>query len=189
MARWPDVPAVYGWLALDRRGQWLLKGERIANPLVTAFIGRNYECEAAGRWFFQNGPQRVYVDLEYTPFVCRVVDPRHLTLADHTGAPIEARAAYLDEEGALLLDTPRGPALVHDTDLCSLVESLVDGRSGGPLTDAELEARLQGMGTHDELALRDASGRNVPVRPIARAEVPRHFSYVARPSVLAGTTP
>ena len=189
MARWPDVPAVYGWLALDRRGQWLLKGERIANPLVTAFIGRNYECEAAGRWFFQNGPQRVYVDLDYTPFVCRVVDPRHLTLADHTGAPIEARAAYLDEEGALLLDTPRGPALVHDADLCSLVESLVDGRSGGPLTDAELEARLQGLGTHDELALRGTSGRKVPVLPIARAEVPAHFSYVARPSLLAGTTP
>ena len=25
MARWPDVPAVYGWLALDRRGNWRLK--------------------------------------------------------------------------------------------------------------------------------------------------------------------
>ncbi|HMN64893.1 MAG TPA: DUF2946 family protein, partial [Burkholderiaceae bacterium] len=24
MARWPDVPAVWGWLRLDRRGRWLL---------------------------------------------------------------------------------------------------------------------------------------------------------------------
>ena len=38
MARWPQVPAVYGWLALDRRGNWLIKAERIANPLVAEFI-------------------------------------------------------------------------------------------------------------------------------------------------------
>ena len=29
MAKWPNVPAVYGWLTLDRRGNWLLQGERI----------------------------------------------------------------------------------------------------------------------------------------------------------------
>lgn len=189
MARWPDVPAVYGWLALDRRGNWLLKGERITNPLVTAFIGRNYDCTSDGSWFFQNGPQRVYVDLEYTPFVCRVLDARHLKLEDHTGSPIEARAAYLDEEGALLLDTPRGLALVHDADLSSLVESLVDGTSGGSLTDAELDSRLQDTRTHAGLALLDGSGRNVPVRSVARAEVPARFGYVACPSSVAGTTP
>ena len=26
MAKWPDVPAVWGWLSLDRRGVWKLKG-------------------------------------------------------------------------------------------------------------------------------------------------------------------
>jgi len=31
IAKWPNVPAVYGWLKLDRRGNWLIKGERIAN--------------------------------------------------------------------------------------------------------------------------------------------------------------
>ena len=28
LAKWPDVPACYEWLALDRRGQWRLQGER-----------------------------------------------------------------------------------------------------------------------------------------------------------------
>ena len=51
MAKWPDVPAVFGWLSLNRRGQWLIKGERISNPGVTAFIGRNYEHDEQGRWF------------------------------------------------------------------------------------------------------------------------------------------
>ena len=69
MARWPNVPAVYGWLALDRRGNWLIKGERITHQSMREFIARNYQPDDAGRWYFQNGPQRVYVTLAYTPLV------------------------------------------------------------------------------------------------------------------------
>ena len=72
MAKWPNVPSVYGWLSLDRRGNWLIKGERIANPIVADFIGRNYEHDEKGRWFFQNGPQRVFISLDYTPYVYRL---------------------------------------------------------------------------------------------------------------------
>ena len=50
--KWPNVPAVYGWLALDRRGRWLLRGEPIANPVITAFIARNYERDTLGQWYF-----------------------------------------------------------------------------------------------------------------------------------------
>src|SRR5947207_11971409 len=67
LAKWPNVPAVYGWLALDRRGNWRIKGQRISNAALREFIARNYECDAQGRWFFQNGPQRVYVTLAHTP--------------------------------------------------------------------------------------------------------------------------
>src|SRR5215212_988120 len=88
LAKWPDVPAVYGWLTLDRRGNWLIKGDSISNAAVTAFIGRNYERDPEGRWFFQNGPQRVYVALAYTPLVYRVVngDGAALAIESHTGA-------------------------------------------------------------------------------------------------------
>lgn len=72
MARWPDVPHVYGWLSLTARGQWRMRGEPIANAAIRDFIGRNYGCDEDGRWFFQNGPQRVYVTLELTPWVYRV---------------------------------------------------------------------------------------------------------------------
>ena len=64
MAKWPNVPAVYGWLALDRRGNWLIKRETIANDGLNAFISRNYLHDEAGQWYFQNGPQRVYVELD-----------------------------------------------------------------------------------------------------------------------------
>jgi hypothetical protein len=41
IARWPNVPSVYGWLSLDRRGNWSIKGQRIANRSITEFIARN----------------------------------------------------------------------------------------------------------------------------------------------------
>ena len=73
MNKWPDVPYCYGWLALDGRGAWRMRNERvqqtgllgdkIQNPAMRAFIARNYAQDKRGCWFFQNGPQRVYVNL------------------------------------------------------------------------------------------------------------------------------
>src|SRR5262249_54628790 len=120
IAKWPDVPAVYGWLSLDRRGHWLLTGERIANPAVTAFIRRNYEPDERGCWFFQNGPQRVFVHLDYTPLVLRTVGTAEDApeLETHTGKRLASvHGAWLDEDGSLLLATDLGLGLVDDRDL------------------------------------------------------------------------
>ena len=96
MAKWPNVPAVYGWLALDRRGNWLIKRETIGNQALNAFISRNYTHDDAGRWYFQNGPQRVFVDLDYAPFVYRVTSVLNapLALTTHTGAPVNSLLAH-----------------------------------------------------------------------------------------------
>jgi hypothetical protein len=145
LAKWPNVPSVYGWLSLDRRGQWLIKGERIANPLVSAFINRNYESDLEGRWYFQNGPQRVYVRLEYTPYV-HMVERRDddLALATHTGLPAtQVREALLDETGALVLRTDVGVGVVSDRDLATLAELLVT-EAGEPADEASLAALASG---------------------------------------------
>jgi hypothetical protein len=120
MAKWPNVPAVYGWLALDRRGNWLIKGERIANQALREFIARNYEADSAGRWYFQNGPQRVYVTLAYTPLV---VHHDGDELRDHCGRQFEARATYLDDEGSVLIEGVGAIALVDDRDLARYADS------------------------------------------------------------------
>ena len=88
MGKWPDVPHVFGWLRLDRRGDWLIKGEHIVNSGVKAFIGRNYGADERGRWFFQNGPQRVFVALDYTPFVVRTSGDGPPSLETHINRPI-----------------------------------------------------------------------------------------------------
>jgi len=120
MAKWPNVPAVYGWLALDRRGNWRIKGERISNAALREFIGRNYEADSAGRWYFQNGPQRVYVTLAYTPLVVHYEGD---DLIDHCGRPFGARTLYLDDEGSVLVAGERGIALLDDRDLGRLADA------------------------------------------------------------------
>ena len=72
LAKWPDVPAVYGWLGLTARGEWRLQGQPIGNAALREFIGRNYAGDERGRWYFQNGPQRVFVTLEAAPWVWQV---------------------------------------------------------------------------------------------------------------------
>jgi hypothetical protein len=114
MAKWPNVPDVYGWLALDRRGNWLIKNERIGNLALREFICRNYQPDARGRWYFQNGPQRVFVKLAYTPLVAHFEGE---ALHDHCGRAFILRQAFLDEEGSVLLDGDSGIALLDDRDL------------------------------------------------------------------------
>jgi len=136
MAKWPNVPAVYGWLSLDRRGNWLIKGERIANQALRDFISRNYERDEQGRWFFQNGPQRVYATLAYTPLVVHYEGDE---LRDHCGRRFDARATYLDEEGSVLIEGEGVIALLDDRDLARYADS---GTSLQRITGAEIQARF-----------------------------------------------
>jgi DUF2946 family protein len=114
LAKWPNVPAVYGWLDLDRRGSWLIKGQKIGNVALREFVARNYAADPQGRWFFQNGPQRVYVRLAYTPLV---VHYQGDALMDHCGRPFEGSTAYQDDEGSVLIEGAATIALLDDRDL------------------------------------------------------------------------
>jgi hypothetical protein len=114
MAKWPNVPDVYGWLSLDRRGNWLIKGERIGNAALKDFISRNYQPDRRGCWYFQNGPQRVFVALAYTPLVVHFEDR---TLRDHCGRLFSGKEEFVDEEGSVLISGDTGIALVDDRDL------------------------------------------------------------------------
>jgi Protein of unknown function (DUF2946) len=132
MAKWPDVPDVYGWLSLDRRGNWLIKNEKIGNQALRGFICRNYQADERGRWYFQNGPQRVFVKLEYAPLVARLEGAR---LVDHCGRPLgEPRSLWLDDEGSVLIATHAGPALLDDRDLARFCDAME--------TDAEALPRV-----------------------------------------------
>jgi hypothetical protein len=133
MAKWPNVPAVYGWLAI--RSASATQGfasatqgfasatqgfERVGNAALREFIGRNYEHDAGGRWYFQNGPQRVYVALAYTPLVAHYEGDE---LFDHCGRVLRMREAWVDDEGSVLIAGGRAVALLDDRDLARVAEA------------------------------------------------------------------
>jgi hypothetical protein len=191
MAKWPNVPSVFGWLALDRRGHWLIKGERISNAIVSDFIGRNYEHDEQGRWFFQNGPQRVFISLDYTPFVYRLTpDPGSALvqhLETHTKRAITRIAgAWIDDAGVVLIESEHGIGLVDDRDLEQLLEFFTDGH-GAPLADEAIGAAIERLQTGVPAGLSFCyRGDTVPALPIASTDVPARFNFIQRPVQPAG---
>jgi hypothetical protein len=189
MAKWPNVPAVYGWLALDRRGQWLLKGERIVNPTIVEFIGRNYEHDGEGRWFFQNGPQRVYLELGYTPYVVRAAAAPggRIEFTTPNGKPVTTiGGAWLDEAGTLLIATEHGPAIVDDRDLEALLPSFIDV-NGNPLDEEPLEKLMELAQQGREVPLWFKYGAGAPkVGTLQSSAAAGFFHYVPNPRQPAG---
>ncbi len=176
MAKWPNVPNAYGWLALDARGRWLLKGERIGNAGVVEFIGRNYAPDDRGRWFFQNGPQRVFVTLELAPWIYSLDDAGQLVThtGRHSGGPSEA---FIDDAGHVLLRTDVGIGAMTDRDLPQLLQRFVDARGRTP-DDAALMRWLEGFDTEMRLAL---GARTLPVERVEHAALATRFGFVADP--------
>lgn len=142
LKKWPNVPACYGWLALDARGDWYMrddriqaagpfpavKGSRIEHEKLREFIERNYAADDHGGWFFQNGPQRVYVELEAAPWVWRVrASGRTVQVRDHCGAAATPGESFLDEQGRLFLAAERGLGIVHTQDMLDAANAIEAG--------------------------------------------------------------
>jgi hypothetical protein len=185
MARWPNVPSVYNWLGLDLRGNYAIKGERIANPVIQEFIARNYACDDIGRWFFQNGPQRVFVKLTYTPFVLRSDPTAAYGLVTHTGQPVDApHTAFLDDMSALLIAFGNTVGAIHDLDLAEVIGWFRDA-SGRMLDDRGMEALLAGeYGAQAPLC--EVGPARIPLARIARAQVAAHFRFDPDPQPAPG---
>jgi hypothetical protein len=171
LKKWPNVPACTGWLALDARGDWYMrdariqargafpavKGSRIEHEKLREFIERNYEAAKDGQWFFQNGPQRVFVELEAAPHVWRLmaVPGTAPTVRSHAGGREAAvESAWLDEHGRLFLLTDAGYGIVHTQDM----EAASDA----------IEAELWRPST------------------LAFADMPHRFGYVLSPAARGG---
>ncbi|MGE0858390.1 MAG: DUF2946 family protein [Gammaproteobacteria bacterium] len=161
MAKWPDVPRAFGWLSLDTRGAWRIQGETISHARARDFLARHYRCDDRGRWYVQNGPQQVFVDLDYTPWVYRL-EPGG-AFSTHTGLmTADLDAAALDDDGNLLLVTPLGVGVVDDRDLAA-IEPLLDWED-----------------SDEPRALRWLQRRHVLAR-VARAEVATRYGFEPRP--------
>lgn len=156
MAKWPNVPDCYGWLGLDARGNWYMrddqaqalgvfdsgvpgcKGAEVRHEKLTNFMARNYAADTRGCWYFQNGPQRVFVELQATPLIWRLQPDG--SVHDHVGRSALVRGCWLDESGHLYLDADLGFGLVHSQDMHQAAEAVALGLW---LPQDLLQAKLQ----------------------------------------------
>jgi len=170
MRKWPNVPHCFGWLGLDGRGNWFLrddkvqangdflvaKGDRLEHTALREFIERNYTHDDLGQWYFQNGPQRVYVELAHTPWIWRVHtlesgqgtdhgDSKDaISLKSHTGLEATFLQAFEDESGRLYLNTSLGFGIVHTQDMWHAANCLESVWPGLEKVDsAELPGRFK----------------------------------------------
>jgi len=171
IAKWPDVPACYDWLSLDRRGDWRLQGERITHRGLIDFINRQYGSDAAGCWFVQNGPQRVFVELACTPWIFhRTGDGFH----SHTGAAVErVREVLLEDGGSILLATDLGIGLVDDRDLPQFLAECRND-TDQPADDAGLLALMAGTA-------QAVFWQGHRLQPISACELPLRYGFNPRP--------
>jgi hypothetical protein len=186
MAKWPNVPHCYGWLALDARGNWRMRdeaaqqanapGDKVNSAALVGFINRNYGHDDTGRWYFQNGPQRVYVNLEATPYIARTDPAQGLVL--QTGAALDKiERLYLTEVGVAIVQAGDILAQVDDRDMAQLFEALdLDGKPAGD--EALMRWLDDGAGS---LSLR-WGGASVPVERVERASLAERFGFVRTPA-------
>ncbi len=181
MAKWPNVPHCYGWLALDARGAWRMRderaqhldlpGDKVHQQALLGFINRNYAADERGCWYFQNGPQRVYLNLEATPYIART-DPQQGLLVQ-TGEPLgDVERACMTEIGELIVCSGGKVAKVDDRDMAQMLDAMqIDGQA---MSDDALLAWMEGGAGSLMLG-------QVPVERIRQAAIPEEFGFVQRP--------
>ena len=187
MAKWPNVPHCYGWLALDARGNWRMRdeaaqranapGDKLTNPALVGFINRNYGHDGKGNWYFQNGPQRVYVNLEATPFIARTDPSQGFVL--QTGQPMpDIEGVFMTEAGAVVLQAGEVVAQLDDRDVAQVLARMeLDGR---PASIEAIMAWLEDDAEELRLVLGE---RRVRVERLVTEALSRRFGYVQLPGI------
>ena len=187
MAKWPNVPHCFGWLALDARGNWRMRdeaaqradapGDKLQNAALVGFINRNYGHDDKGWWYFQNGPQRVYVNLEATPYIART-DPAQGFVLQTGQALGTVEAVFMTELGTLILQAGEIVAQLDDRDVASVLARMeLEGR---PASIEAVMAWLEDDSAELMLALGE---QRVAVERLAAEALPRRFGYVQLPGM------
>ena len=194
LTKWPNVPACYGWLALDRRGQWRMRdefaqqnnlaGTVIVHQALNEFISRNYARDAQGRYFFQNGPQRVFITLDATPWITRIIPSEQGTqLLTQCQTKIDPTAALSDENGNIYIVGKISQTIYEDSDRGKF--SIQESESVALLHDHDLDLFSELAALREEACSFGGSwnwhGKQLPLDPIHSSELAERFGYVAKP--------
>ena len=196
LMKWPNVPDCFGWLALDRRGQWRMRdeftqqnnlpGQVIQHASLNDFIARNYACDELGRYFFQNGPQRVFITLAATPWIARIIPEgsgtQLLTQCHHALNP---ESALSDENGNIYIVGIVNQTIYGSNKNDSNQFVKKDGQTVALLHDHDLDHFSELAKLREEACSFGGSwvwqDKQLPLDPIHSEELASRFNYIAQP--------
>jgi hypothetical protein len=171
------------WRMRDERAQSLnLPGDKIRNAALLGFINRNYEHDERGCWYFQNGPQRVYVDLEATPYIAHMTPDAGLLL--HTGAALPVvDAVFLSSEGKCLFRSGEILAQLDDRDLAACLGQL--RLNSAPVSDDALIAWLENQQEAQTLSIELSApqSQTISVQRGELSDLMTQLRYVSKPRI------
>jgi hypothetical protein len=194
--KWPNVPDCFGWLALDRRGQWRMRdeftqqhnlpGQAIQHAALNEFIARNYACDELGRYFFQNGPQRVFITLDATPWIVRIIPgDKGQNFINQCHLTMEPTSALSDENGNIYIVGNADQMIRNNsnTDNNWFIKS--DSQTVALLHDHDLD-HFSGLAKlHEEACSFGGSWvwqeKQLPLDPIHSVELASRFHFITKP--------
>ena len=194
--KWPNVPDCFGWLALDRRGQWRMRdeftqqnnlpGQVIQHASLNDFIARNYACDELGRYFFQNGPQRVFITLAATPWIARIIPEgsgtQLLTQCHHALNP---ESALSDENGNIYIVGNVDQTIYNSMTNESSQFTKSASQTIALLHDHDLDHFSELAKLREEACSFGGSwvwqDKQLPLDPIHSEELAARFNFVANP--------
>jgi hypothetical protein len=197
LIKWPSVPQCFGWLALDRRGAWRMRddyaqahglpGDVIKHVALNSFIARNYASDGDGRYFFQNGPQRVYVSLDATPWVVRMMPTGNVEYPWQFQTQCESllipTAAFMDETGHILIEGRLTQTICTGVDTNQFNE--IERLSIALLHDHDIELFSGLISLANAACSLEGSwlwhDYDLTLEPITTAEVESRFKFQAQP--------
>ena len=189
--KWPNVPDVYNWLELDNRGNWCIKNEKISHKGLIKFINDHYSSDDKGRWFFQNGPQRVFVKLHSTPFILSIsLNDDVIYFKTQTNQVIQQiEQFWLDNNGRLLLSWGQYLGLLSDRDLSMMSDYIVPVNANGQqefdqISDLDIPSSFSENKIPFNLKL---NNRLYDIRPIREKDFSKLFNFEPNPAPPVGS--
>ena len=198
LVKWPNVPECYGWLALDRRGQWRMRdefaqknqlpGQVIAHRSLNEFISRNYACDQTGNYFFQNGPQRVFITLDCTPWIVRMIPAQQGSIfLTQCQTAFEPSSALSDELGNIYIVGTTNQAIDANNPVTLFVDKAC--HSVALLHDHDLDHFSELASLREEACSFGGSwnwdGKQLPLDPIHSNELSKRFHFTKNPNSTA----
>jgi hypothetical protein len=164
-----------------------LPGQVITHRALNEFISRNYACDSLGRYFFQNGPQRVFITLDATPWIVRITPSENgLELISQCNNPIEASGALSDEKGNIYIFGKVTQLTYKEKNVEQF--SKEDCQTVALLHDHDLDHFSRLAKLHEEACSFGGSwewqGKQLPLDPIHSEELAARFKFITRPSDL-----